>query len=477
MGFLRFLFATACLAAVFALPLQAGDSISLPLVLQPDRELVELFGYDPEYAPNVPTFDSKGRPYIRSRGSDLHQTSVIQTLRGGKWTEIELLPAIQAACPGFRRTLRAGGSEDVRVVFDRHDRFYTVLSVQLNEGGSKRLMLYSTDFGETVDAVELPAGAVVAEHVSGHNDLAGPPFLMILQRLGDHPGRWARRNRLQVTQPRWEGDRIVVPEPVEVSRMLVSLGQHSGGSSFAVTRDGRTHFVWAEVTEDEDAPGSPTFIASYDQKTGDISEPIFLAHAPPLNNSHNVPGICMDSAGYLHVVTGSHYGESFFYTRSRQPNDSASGWTEPEPVWASGWIAASGREAGGQTYVSLVCDPDDTLHLVFRHWQRGIETHPHLTETKTDQFAALSYQQKPKEGEWSPPTTLIIPERGIYSIYYQKLSLGPGGRLFLSTSYMDRVLLKRSDTERFLRRMVLTSSDAGETWGFATTGDFAKPQE
>lgn len=459
-----------------AVSLSAREAISLPLVFQPDQELADLFGYEPEYTANVPTFDSKGRPYIRSRGTNIDETSFIHTVRDGKWVEIPILPALREAWPDFRRTVAAGGTTEVRVIFDREDRFYTVLRIQLEDRSSKTVMLVSSDYGKTLQAVELPPGSVPAEHVSGHNGLDGPPFLMIAERLeAELAGRWARLNRLKVAQPFWKDERVVVPEPVEVSRKLVGLGQHSGGSSFAVTRDGKTHFVWAEITEDENATGTPSFIATYDRETGEVSTPRLLVNAPPLNNSHNMPGICLDSEGFLHVVTGSHYGEIFMYTRSLEPNDPASGWTEPSPVWATGWTAASGNEAGGQTYVALVCAPDDTLHLVFRHWQMKSGKYPHLAEGEGTYFGALAYQRKPKDGPWSEPKTLVVPERDIYAIYYHKLSVGPAGQLFLSASYMDRVLLERSETERFLRRMTLTSPDGGETWRFAETADFAAP--
>src|SRR5690606_20874832 len=150
----------------------------------------------------------------------------------------------------------------------------------------------------------------------------------------------------------------------------------------------------------------------------------------------------------------------------------ASGWTEPEPVWGTGWRAASGKEAGGQTYVALVCDPNDTLHLVFRHWQRKSGKYPHLEEMEGRHYGALAYQRKPKDGAWSVPKTRLIPERDIYAIYYHKLSVNAAGSLFLSTSYMDRVLLDRADTGRFVRRMILTSPDGGDTWKFAETPDF-----
>jgi hypothetical protein len=460
--------------AVLASPLLQGKALTLPVVLQPDRELEELYDYRPEYVPNVPTFDSMNRPYLRSRTRDINETGFIHTLRDGEWVKLDFTAFLKRTYPGFKGVLRGGGTTDVRVIFDSEDRFYTLLTLDLGNRRSQQVMLYSTDLGKSFGVVEIPAGAVPAEHSSGHNELKGPPFLMIGERVGDHPGRWARLLRLTVTQPRWEGERIVIPEPVEVSRMLVSLGQHSGGSTFAVTRAGKTHFVWAEVDIEDKAPGTPTFVATYDQRTGRVSKPLFIAHAPPLNNSHNMPGIVMDSRGFLHVVTGAHHGESFFYTRSLKPND-ASGWTKPTPVLAGGWRALSGQEAGGQTYVSLVCDANDMLHLVFRHWQRGIEKYPHLAGEERDQLAALSYQQKPATAaKWSAPRTLIIPERGIYSIYNQKLSLDRKGRLFLTATYFDRVLAERSETDRFHRPMVMVSPDAGKSWRFAATEDFAR---
>jgi len=407
----------------------------VPLILLPDQSLEELFDYDPEYTQNIVTFDSPGRPYIRSRTTDIDETGFIHTLRDGKWEKISFLSALREAYPNFEGTHRAAGTVDTRIIFDREDRFYTLLTIRLKDEPGKTVMLYSTDFGDTIKLVEVPRNAVPAEHFSGHNELTGPPLLMLSERRNvSLPGNWARVNRLSIIQPRWEKSEIIVPEPTEVTDMLVSIGQHSGGSSFAATRDGKTHFVWAEATEDTDAPGSPTFIATLDQNSGEISEPVFLAYARPVNNSHNVPGICIDSDGYLHVVTGAHYGQSFFYTRSLVPNSIDGGWADPEPVWATGWTATTGEEAGGQTYVALVCDPDDNLHLVFRHWQRRSTQFSHLAEQNGRYFAALAHQKKPKGKPWSEPHTLIIPARNIYSIYYHKLTVGPGGSLFLSAS-------------------------------------------
>ncbi len=460
-----------------AVPEMIFEDGDLPIVFQPGESVKELYGYDPEYPPNVPTFDRHNRPYLRSRGSGVHETGSIWTLRDGGWVERDFTAAIKEKYPEFSRFEHGGGLRDTRVIFDREDRAYTVVEISLRGGGFQNLLLGTKDYGKTFTIAELPRFAVQAEHWTGHNPLAGPPFIMISRRLADHPGRWARRNELSVTRPRWEGDRLVVPEPVVVSDRLISLGQHSGGPSFAVSRDGVTHFVWAEVTDDEDAPGTPSWIGKFDDASNELVEKKFLTYAPPINNSHNVPGIVRDSRGYFHVVTGSHFGDSFLYLRSPEPDTMKGEWHGPEAVWDRGWIAVSGEERGGQTYVSLVCGPDDTLHLIFRHWQSGMERYPHLAGTGRDQIAALSYQRKPPGESWTAPRTLVVPERNIYSIWYQKLSIDHRGRLFASLSYHDRVRGEEAPDERFWNRTVLISGDGGDTWDFAGTDDFLRGME
>ncbi len=443
-----------------------------PFVLEPEKKPAELFGYEPEYTRNIPGFDRHNRPYIRSRSTHIHETAYIHTLRGGEWVEKDLIGPLKEAYPNFRETVYAGGLVEPRVIFDEQDRSYTFLVIRLEDGSRPHVLLYSTDYWETVSTVELPANSRPVEHRAGHNDIPGPPFFMVRERYDDHPDRWARLHNLYVFQPYWEDDQVVVPEPVKVSDMLVALGQHSGGSPFAATRDGRTHFFWAEVTDEENAVESPTFGATYDHATREVSRPVFVAPNRPANNSHNMPGVVFDSEGYLHVVTGAHHGQSFYYARSLEPNSIEDGWTDPEPVLADGWIAVSGEERGGQTYVSLVCDPDDTLHLVFRHWRRGIADYPHLADAERDQFAGLSYQRKRKGEPWSEAQLLVVPERAIYSIFNQRLAVDRQGSLYLSFSHLDRTLREISDQHRFYSRMVLVSPDGGDTWKPAETGHF-----
>ncbi len=461
-------------AVVEADTLPPPPEVEFPLALQPNREVDELFGYRPDYTRNVPSFDGENRPYLRSRTVDYHDTSFVHTWRDGAWRERDFVQAIRAAYPDFESFYRAAGWLGSRVVFDGEDRAYTIVTIRLSGGGVRNLLLFSEDYGESWDVRWLSNGGTFAmEHFVGHNEIEGPPFLLLSRRTAaQHPGDWASYHEFYFIQPRIENGELVIPSYTEnpISNNLISLGQHSGGSSFSVTKDGKTHFVWIEATEEE-VPGTPTYVATYDHATRTLGAPHFLAYAPPANNSHNRPGIVMDSEGYLHVVTGSHHGQNFYHTRSLEPNDAYSGWTDPEPVWDTGWTAVSGEERGGQTYVALVCDPDDTLHLVFRHWRNA---DAFFTPPSGNYYAALAYQRKPKGGEWSEPRPLVLPERGRYSIYYHKLAIDRLGRLFLSFSYFDWELDEQSTDpdERYWRRMVIVSDDGGDTWRLAGNRDF-----
>ncbi|MCZ7596880.1 MAG: BNR repeat-containing protein, partial [Gammaproteobacteria bacterium] len=156
--------------------------------------------------------------------------------------------------------------------------------------------------------------------------------------------------------------------------------------------------------------------------------PVMLGYAPPVNDVHNVPAIALDSQGILHIVLGAH-GQPFGYRASLRPNDSTGGFTELVPVLSAGRIDQNSDAdgAGAQTYISLVCGPDDTLHLAYRQWRQGVD--PFLNGGL---YAALSTQRKPAGQPWGPAQPMVAPVRPGYSIYYHKLTLDRDGGLWLS---------------------------------------------
>ena len=153
-------------------------------------------------------------------------------------------------------------------------------------------------------------------------------------------------------------------------------------------------------------------------------------------------------------LTGTH-GQPFPYSRSLEPNDAGSGWTEPE-------LIGDAR----QTYIGLVCGADDTLYAAFRMWRTNTEPHPLSTH------ATLAYQRKRPGQPWEEPRVLIVSPFSEYSVFYHRLTIDRAGRLFLSYDYWSTYWFYRTD-HRGDRRAVLMSPDQGATWKLVETSDLA----
>ncbi len=463
-----------------------------PIVLDTLKHEQALFGWHPSFTLNVPSFDRANRPYIRSRTASRDETRFVHVLDGSAWSERALLASVKAKYPDLAGTRQAGGWWTSRIVFDDDDHAYTLVRIRLASQQEKNLLLYSPDRCTTWLPYELPDGEMTLEHRTGHNQIPGPPPIGILTKLKDHPAQWASVMRLSVLFPRKTGDGLVLGKPVVVSERCFGMSQHSGGASFAATRDGRTHIVWADVTyvpgeepqpyaivsinrrgqrehltlTDKDASGSPTCIATYDHKTGKLGEKLMLAYAPPVNDCHNTPGICLDSQGILHVIAGAH-GEPFYYLRSRKPNDMDAGWEAPTPILRTGWKAPDGSQKPKQTYLAMVIDQADTIHVAYRQWRQGVDPYHDGAN-----YAALSYQRKRKGFLWEDARPLVVAPVPGYSIFYHKLALDRRGRLFLSYSYWSTAEPYKSLPDRYNFRAMLASRDGGSTWHLATTRDF-----
>lgn len=447
-----------------------GRPLNLPIVLERYRHERAQYGYNPDYVPNEVYFDRANRPVIRDRFEHRYPTTALTFLEAGRWVARPFVEALSTAIPGYRGAYFGGGFLGAKVAFDRAGGAYTIVSALVSDGPRRSALLYTPDEGRSYQVVELPGDAFDLEPYNGHNDSETPPILTY-RTTGPHPGEWASVNELLLFVPRLADGRVALGEPVVVSERCIGSCQHSGGPPSTATRDGRTHVVWGECTEPgESPPGVPTYVATFDHGSGRLSPKVLVGYGPPVDDVHNVPGICLDSQGCLHVITGAH-SEAFTYTRSLRPNDSQAGWTAPEPVLEAGYVDkntdADGR--GRQTYLSLVCGPDDTLYIAYRQWRQGVDPyHDGLN------YAALSFQKKPKDEPWGPAVPLVVPPVPGYSIYYHKLTLDRRGRLFLSYSYYTADTTYQDDyPELYHHAAVITSADGGETWKLAETADLA----
>ncbi|MDH7571580.1 MAG: BNR-4 repeat-containing protein, partial [Armatimonadota bacterium] len=430
-----------------------------------------LFGYAPDYVTNEVYFDPENRAYVRHRTASLYVSNSLMVLEPDGWVERPFVEAIRAALPDYVGTHFGGGFLGAKVAFDGRGGAYTLLSVRRRDGSRCGALLFTPDRGEHYQVLLFPADEFDIEQFTGHNALSEPPPVLSYVFTRPHPARFCGYYDLFLYLPRREGDRVSLGDPVKVTDNCLGSCQHSGGPASTATRNGKTHIVWGEVAPDN-AAGVPTWTATFDHATRTLGKKVYLADAPPVNDVHNVPAITIDRAGYLHIVTGAH-GEPFQYLRSLKPNDTAAGFTKPVPVLSEGCVetGTGPRGRGRQTYISLVCGPDDTLHLVCRQWRAGVDSY-HGGAL----YAALSYQRKPKNAPWEPARPLVIPPLPGYSIYYHKLSIDRTGRLFLSYSYYSgEPSYQEEFPDRYHHQAVMLSADGGDTWKLAETDDFRPP--
>lgn len=442
-------FSTYSSVHLIAGPAPWKKPLRMPLVLKPYAHENQQWGYLPTYPlDSQPYFDLQNRPWIVSGRGLVHWEA-------GRWQWGDLSQLVNRRVPGFSG--RYFSSATSKVAFDREGNIYLVA-----QSGKQAALLHSADGGKSFTAYLLPSGGEKTqgpqrfdlEEFTGHNLLEGPPPVLrytLTRKDPQHFWRWIHTLELIVGEKK-QGQ-IEFHRPVVLSRQCIGLAAHSGIPSSVVSQQGRVHVVWAEATDPaEKVPGVPTYVATYDSHSRLLSKPVLVGYGPPPNDVHNSPSITMDSRGYLHVLCGTH-GRPFPYARSVRPNDSAS-WTEAK-------VVGEGLE---QTYIGMVCGPDDTLYIAYRLWQRRQPPHPLST------YAALAFQRKPADRPWQDPQILVIPPFSEYSVYYHRLTIDRQGRVFLLYDYWSTHWFYRND-HRGRRRALLFSPDGGQTWALAQSKD------
>lgn len=420
--------------------LKAGEApaarpLALPIALKPYAHENEQFGYLPDYpTASQVYFDLRNRPFARTSGG-------IVTRREDRWSPSH-------AGDNF-------GVASSKIAFDRDNHVYLLATA-----GRTAALLHSSDGGETFATCALPgragqSSAYDVEAFTGHNVPDGPPPILRYTRTAkDEQLFWRSLNDLELFLPKRVDSRLVPGEPILISTQCIGLASHSGIPASVVSKGSKVHVVWGEATDPkEKVAGVPAYVVTYDRASGRLGKPALVGYGAPPNDIHNSPSITMDSQGYLHVLAGTH-GRPFPYAQSLQLNDAGGGWTEAVPA----------SENANQTYVGLVCGPDDTLHSVFRLWRSSVEPFPAST------FATLAYQRKRPGQPWEPPRVLILPAFSEYSVYYHRLTLDRKGRLFLSYDYWSTYWFYRND-HLVSRRALLMSPDGGDTWKMAETKD------
>ncbi len=413
----------------------AGKPLTLPMVLKPYQHENEQFGHLPDYpTENQVYFNLQNRPFTLTSDG-------LATLRDGRWTA----------------TKPKGVSGDLcsKVAFDRDHHVYALATV-----GGKAALFYSTNEGQSFASEFIPNRAGQSrsfdmEEFMGNNSPEGPPpVLRYTQTAKDKKLFWRALFDLELFLPKKVNGRIILGEPILISTNCIGLAAHSGIPASVVSRGKKVHVVWGEATDPQmPGPGVPAYVATYDRETGWLSKPVLVGIGAPPNDLHNSPSITMDSRGYLHVLAGTH-GQPFPYAHSLKPNDAGGGWTEALPMGTN----------LNQTYVGMVCGPDDTLHAVFRLWQYNRKPFTNSS------YATLAYQRKRPGQPWEAPRLLIVSPFSEYSVFYHRLTIDHQGRLFLSYDYWSTYWFYRND-HHGRRRTSLMSPDGGDTWKLAQNDD------
>jgi len=438
-----------------------------------DRER-EMLDYNPRFLPNTVTFDQKNRPVIRVGVHDIvgkHATVYysqvgikevyIQTLDAtGKWIALSLSRVMKDKIPDWNDDLIYSGvsQAEERVVFDASGDAYTIVKTK-NHGD---FLLHSKVDMENWDVYALPVEGIYRIEMTASDR---PPVIFVLLN-----------SVLSIIAPEKKDDgtlnNLSLIDLVTEEKWLFDGPSHSGVGDLTVTVDYKTHVVYGSRNPVEGMLGTPQYIVTYNHDDQTVTEPVLLGttgkEATRKRDRHNGPAIVADSQGFLHVVLGSHQ-TPFKYRVSTIPNDSTA------------WIPAVefSNPGGKETYVSLVVDQSDTLHLASR--------------MVDDDGYCLHYMRKKRNDEtWHEIGKLVIPQpnRYHYGIWYHKLMIDRRGRLFLAYFYYaaDKKDMTDESLESYRRKwpneevakastnahdpVILMSKDRGSSWNLATTKDF-----
>ncbi len=230
-----------------------GDSpvssfLDTPIVLRPYEHEDFQFGYAPDYMRNEVYFDLENSPVIRRRTQSMYGSSGVFVLGDdGRWIERGFLDAIREVHADYSTSYGGGGFLGAKIAFDGQGGMYTMLRLV---AGAERptVLLFSPDEGLSWQVCDLPGAAFDVEQFTGHNALDIPPPVLCYVPTGAHPARFGGYHDLLLFMPERDGDGLVMGEPVKVAENCVGSCQHSGGPASTVTRDGRTHVVWGEIS-------------------------------------------------------------------------------------------------------------------------------------------------------------------------------------------------------------------------------------
>ena len=405
--------------------------LSTPHLVMPYRNPSDLnpkFIPDREIPSGEPYFDKNGKAYCNNYFNTWYQED-------GVWHK-----ATMADGSPIPRTLHS------KIGFDQENRPY--LLAKLDGVVS---LLWSADGGKTFQALPLPIPATFAdlEVFTGHNPANYPPPVIAFFKTSGRTAEsfWRETNRMTLLLPEIQDGKVVFGKAVPLTDLSIGISVHSGMAHSVVSVAEKVHVIWGEASDPKDKSiiGVPTYVATYDRQTDELTSPALVGYGPPANDVHNTPSIVADSQGYLHAFIGSH-GDRFRYTRSLAPNSSQE-WKKEEKI----------AEKTSMTYAGVVCDANDNLYLFYREWPR-FQPYGYC--------AVLALRtKKAMDDTWSDYRVIARPFFTDYSVYYHKVTIGPDQKIYVSFQYYSTFWFFRNECGA--ERTLIESPDGAKTWYFS----------
>lgn len=320
-------------------------------------------------------------------------------VRGGRWD----------------RKADLGPMVDDRVVFDTVGRAYTLVIPRYSNLRSAALLV-SMDHCRTWQAVPLTGRNATVERPDTRNDTSGPPTVLSYETYGSLVGGKLWLERFKIS-----GRRLVREGASQMIADNSLLGSnHSGGGNASFTT--RSRIFIAYPTMDRSAAGTQEAVREFDRESDKFIAPsqIIGRSLSATSDPHDLDAISQFPDGRLVVIIGAHHA-MFQMLVSRRPNTFASGFDQAVEIGEP----RHGRSYGSFTYASLNISQSGTINIIAR--AEGDQGKYQLVQMR--RLATGGWEVWPNGLHYR---VLVDPDRADYMAWRQQVSLGVGGRLYLT---------------------------------------------
>lgn len=461
-------------------------------------------GYFPKYVPGMISFDTNGKAYIRADSTHIQYKN-----DEGKWEVVDLEDVVRPYVGQIydTRVWESGASEENVIRFDKQGWAYVLIGA-----AGEDFLFYSSDGMKTWNGVKLyetvksllgsECKAVMFtsarfEHIDGGNTAAAEKPPVILLHQGENCEAYGGYMLIPTKNDRGTLDFSAF----RYAQSCISPAYHTGDGNSVVTSGNYAYIVYGDPNDTTtevglngdlsyEANGAtykykygvPTYIVKYDM-VNKTSERKFLGYAGAksetldsdylTHDTHNWPGIAIDTDGYIHVIMNGHH-HPVCYTKSKKAYDITS-WEDVSQIGNANIVtSASTKDATklSHSYGTIMVDKNDNVYVMTRDASRGyrFDTSVYVKTTWTTGFIS-----KTTHTGWvyTPIVQRLTP---YYEVARQKISYNPVDDslyiFYYAQSTYGQYFRDELDAQIFscpeYERTILMSCDNGE-WPYGVS--------